>query len=91
MVARLFWLGRNRDHLIQLTGEFAQKGIHAEALDLGVDTLPLMSNTIQMEVDYIGAKNPGGDRLAARSTARSCSRCTLTHHLKVLPSGTTAW
>lgn len=38
MVARFFRLGRSRDHLISLLGEFAQKGIHFKALDLGVDS-----------------------------------------------------
>lgn len=38
MVARFFRLGRSRDHLINLLGEFAQKGIHFKALDLGVDS-----------------------------------------------------
>lgn len=33
-----FRLGRSRDHLISLLGEFAQKGIHFKALDLGVDS-----------------------------------------------------
>lgn len=38
MVARFFRLGRSRDHLINLLGEFARKGIHFKALDLGVDS-----------------------------------------------------
>ena len=38
MVARFFRLGRSRDHLISLLGEFARKGIHFKALDLGVDS-----------------------------------------------------
>ena len=38
MVARFFRLGRSRDHLIHLLGEFSQKGIHFKALDLGVDS-----------------------------------------------------
>jgi DNA invertase Pin-like site-specific DNA recombinase len=38
MVARFFRLGRSRDHLISLLGEFAKKGIHFQALDLGVDS-----------------------------------------------------
>lgn len=38
MVARFFRLGRSRDHLISLLGEFARKGIHFRALDLGVDS-----------------------------------------------------
>ena len=38
LVARFFRLGRSRDHLIQLISEFARKGIHFKALDLGVDS-----------------------------------------------------
>ncbi|MFD2938228.1 recombinase family protein [Spirosoma flavum] len=38
MVARFFRLGRSRNHLIQLIIEFARKGIHFKALDLGVDS-----------------------------------------------------
>ncbi len=38
MVARFFRLGRSRDHLISLLGEFARTGIHFKALDLGVDS-----------------------------------------------------
>lgn len=38
MVARFFRLGRSRDHLIALLGDFAEKGIHFKALDLGVDS-----------------------------------------------------
>lgn len=38
MVARFFRLGRSRDHLISLLGEFAKQGIHFRALDLGVDS-----------------------------------------------------
>ena len=38
MVARFFRLGRSRDHLIHLLGEFSRKGIHFKALDLGVDS-----------------------------------------------------
>lgn len=38
MVARFFRLGRSRDHLINLLGDFAWKGIHFKALDLGVDS-----------------------------------------------------
>ena len=38
MVARFFRLGRSRDHLINLLGDFARQGIHFKALDLGVDS-----------------------------------------------------
>lgn len=38
MVARFFRLGRSRDHLINLLGDFSRKGIHFKALDLGVDS-----------------------------------------------------
>jgi len=38
MVSRFFRLGRSRDHLIKLIGEFSEKGIHFKALDLGVDS-----------------------------------------------------
>lgn len=38
MVSRFFRLGRSRDHLINLLGDFARKGIHFKALDLGVDS-----------------------------------------------------
>ncbi|MFZ4646655.1 MAG: recombinase family protein [Gemmataceae bacterium] len=38
MVARFFRLGRSRDHLINLLGDFARKGVHFKALDLGVDS-----------------------------------------------------
>ena len=38
MVSRFFRLGRSRDHLISLLGDFARKGIHFKALDLGVDS-----------------------------------------------------
>ena len=38
MVARFFRLGRSRDHLIHLLGEFSRAGIHFKALDLGVDS-----------------------------------------------------
>ncbi len=38
MVARFFRLGRSRDHMIGLFGEFVRKGIHFKALDLGVDS-----------------------------------------------------
>lgn len=38
MVARFYRLGRSRDHLISLLSEFAGKGIHFKALDLGVDS-----------------------------------------------------
>ena len=38
MVALFFRLGRSRDQLISLLGEFTRKGIHFRALDLGVDS-----------------------------------------------------
>ncbi len=38
MVSRFFRLGRSRDHLIKLLGEFSERGIHFKALDLGVDS-----------------------------------------------------
>lgn len=38
VVARFFRLGRSRDHLIFLISQFAQRGIHFRALDLGVDS-----------------------------------------------------
>ena len=38
MVARFFRLGRSRDHLIQLISEFARKGIHFKALNVGIDS-----------------------------------------------------
>ena len=38
LVARFFRLGRSRDHLINLLGDFSRKGIHFKALDLGVDS-----------------------------------------------------
>lgn len=38
VVARFFRLGRSRDHLISMLSEFARKGIHFKALDLGVDS-----------------------------------------------------
>lgn len=38
MVARFFRLGRSRDQLISMLGEFARKGIYFKALDLGVDS-----------------------------------------------------
>ena len=40
LVARFFRLGRSRDHLIELLGEFSCNGIHFKALDLGVDSGP---------------------------------------------------
>lgn len=38
VVARFNRLGRDRNHMISLLGEFAQQGIHFRALDLGVDS-----------------------------------------------------
>ncbi|MPR36697.1 recombinase family protein [Salmonirosea aquatica] len=37
VVSRFFRLGRSRDHLINLVGDFAKKGIIFKALDLGID------------------------------------------------------
>jgi DNA invertase Pin-like site-specific DNA recombinase len=38
VVARFFRLGRDRNHLINLLGDFQQQGIQFRALDLGVDS-----------------------------------------------------
>jgi DNA invertase Pin-like site-specific DNA recombinase len=38
VVARFNRLGRDRNHLINLLGEFKEKGIQFRALDLGVDS-----------------------------------------------------
>ncbi|TDB63313.1 recombinase family protein [Arundinibacter roseus] len=38
VVSRFSRLGRSRDHLINLIGEFAQRGIIFKALDLGIDS-----------------------------------------------------
>jgi DNA invertase Pin-like site-specific DNA recombinase len=38
VVSRFFRLGRSRDHLINLVGYFARKGIVFKALDLGIDS-----------------------------------------------------
>lgn len=38
VVSRFFRLGRSRDHLISLVGEFAKRGIIFKALDLGIDS-----------------------------------------------------
>jgi DNA invertase Pin-like site-specific DNA recombinase len=38
MVSRFFRLGRSRDHLIKLIGEFTEKGIYFKALNLEVNS-----------------------------------------------------
>jgi len=38
VVSRFFRLGRSRDHLINLIGDFSNKGIIFKALDLGIDS-----------------------------------------------------
>lgn len=38
VVSRFFRLGRSRDHLINLVGDFKKKGIIFKALDLGIDS-----------------------------------------------------
>lgn len=38
VVSRFFRLGRSRDHLINLVGDFAKMGIVFKALDLGIDS-----------------------------------------------------
>lgn len=73
MVARFSRLGRSRDHLISLLGEFTTKGIHFKALDLGVDSatpagqLVLQIFAALAEYDRLSLleKTRAGQRLAA--------------------------
>ena len=73
MVARFFRLGRSRDHLIQLISEFARKGIHFKALDLGVDSstpagklvLQIFAALAEYDRESILEKTRAGQLLAA--------------------------
>ena len=73
MVARFFRLGRSRDHLIQLVSEFARKGIHFKALDLGVDSstpagklvLQIFAALAEYDRESILEKTRAGQLLAA--------------------------
>lgn len=72
MVARFFRLGRSRDHLISMLGEFARKGIHFKALDLGVDSgtpagklvLQIFSALAEYDRESILEKTRAGQLLA---------------------------
>ena len=65
MVARFFRLGRSRDHLIHLLGEFSRKGIHFKALDLGVDSATpagkLVLQIFAALAEYDGTGHPAGE------------------------------
>ncbi|QHT65668.1 recombinase family protein [Rhodocytophaga rosea] len=73
MVARFFRLGRSRDHLIKLVGDFATKGIHFKALDLGVDSttpagkmvLHIFAALAEYDRESILEKTRAGQLLAA--------------------------
>ena len=73
MVARFFRLGRSRDHLISLLGEFARRGIHFKALDLGVDSstpagklvLQIFAALAEYDRESILEKTRAGQLLAA--------------------------
>lgn len=73
MVARFFRLGRSRDHLIKLIGEFAHQGIHFKALDLGVDSttpagklvLQIFAALAEYDRESILEKTRAGQQLAA--------------------------
>ena len=58
MVARFFRLGRSRDHLIHLLGEFSRKGIHFKALDLGVDSATPAGKLVLGVADTVGVDPP---------------------------------
>ena len=78
MVARFFRLGRSRDHLIQLISEFARKGIHFKALDLGVDSstpagklvLQIFAALAEYDRESILEKTRAGQLLAAAKGKR---------------------
>jgi DNA invertase Pin-like site-specific DNA recombinase len=73
MVARFFRLGRSRDHLIKLVGDFSNRGIHFKALDLGVDSttpagkmvLQIFAALSEYDRESILEKTRAGQLLAA--------------------------
>lgn len=81
MVARFFRLGRSRDHLISMLGEFARKSIHFKALDLGVDSstpagklvLQIFSALAEYDRESILEKTRAG-QLLAKAKAKHIGR-----------------
>ncbi|GAB4024589.1 hypothetical protein GCM10028773_47430 [Spirosoma koreense] len=81
MVARFFRLGRSRDHLIQLLGDFAKNGIHFKALDLGVDSstpagklvLQIFAALAEYDRESILEKTQAG-RLLAKASGKHMGR-----------------
>ncbi|GAB4018807.1 recombinase family protein [Spirosoma koreense] len=81
MVARFFRLGRSRDHLISLLGDFARQGIHFKALDLGVDSstpagklvLQIFAALAEYDRESILEKTQAG-RLLAKATGKHMGR-----------------
>ncbi len=65
IVARFTRLGRSRDHLIHLLGEFFRKGIHFKALDLGVYSArpagKLVLQIFAALAEYDGTGRPAGE------------------------------
>ena len=72
IVARFFRLGRNRDHVITLVNDFAQKGITFQALDVGIDThtpagkliLSIFASLAEYDREAILEKTRAGQLLA---------------------------
>jgi len=72
VVSRFFRLGRSRDHLINLVGDFSRKGIVFKALDLGIDSstpagkmiIGIFSSLAEYDREMILEKTRAGQLLA---------------------------
>lgn len=72
VVARFFRLGRSRDHLINLVGNFAKGGIVFKALDLGIDSstpagkmiIGIFASLAEYDREMILEKTKAGQMLA---------------------------
>lgn len=72
VVARFFRLGRNRDHVINLVNDFANRKVIFKALDVGIDTttpagkliLSIFASLAEYDREVILEKTKAGQQLA---------------------------
>ena len=81
VVSRFFRLGRSRDHLISLVGEFTKHGIIFKALDLGIDSstpagkmvIGIFASLAEYDREMILEKTSAG-QLLAKSKGKQVGR-----------------
>ncbi|WP_228713956.1 recombinase family protein [Arundinibacter roseus] len=76
VVSRFSRLGRNRDHLINLIVEFAQRGIIFKALDLGIDSSTAAGKLV-IGIFAPLAENDGTNRPAGNDPGKDPHRPTI--------------